>query len=64
MKETDFRIGMAVLVIFIAAALAIGILLTLLFYYCYLIMFDTKELKDTSKEVDIMEHWGKGNNSA
>jgi uncharacterized membrane protein (DUF106 family) len=54
---------MALLIIFIVGAIVIGVLITLMFYYCYLMMFDNKELKDTSKEVDIMEHWGKADQS-
>jgi hypothetical protein len=44
------------------ASIIIGILVMWGLYYLYLVIFRENELKENSKEVDIMERWAKGEN--
>ena len=44
---------------FLLGVALVGMALGFLVYYVYLLIFDKNELEDNSKEVDIMEHWGK-----
>ena len=54
---------MGLLAIIFLILVTIGILLGLGLWYLYLMIFDKNELEDTSKEVDILERWGKAENA-
>jgi uncharacterized membrane protein len=56
------RIGFGMLIVFFAASILAGMLIMWGLYYVFLLLFRENELKENSKEVDIMERWAKGEN--